>query len=106
MHLMVSWTAVLAAALSAFLVGGLWYGPLFGRLWQREAGLSDAAMQRGNMPMIFGLSFVLNIVAAVPFAIFIGPKPGLVRAVEAGAAVGFGLVATAICSPGAVCSWG
>ena len=94
MHLMVSWTAVLAAALSGLLVGGLWYGPLFGRLWQREAGLSDAAMRRGNMPMIFGLPFVLNIVAAVPFAIFIGPKPGLVRAVEAGAAVGFGLVAT------------
>ena len=94
MHLTVSWLAVLAAALSAFAVGGLWYGPMFGRRWQREAGLGDADMKRGSMPLIFGASFLLNIVAAVPFAAFLGPKPGVLRAVETGAGVGFGLVAT------------
>jgi hypothetical protein len=51
-------------------------------------------MKRGRMPVIFGVSFLLNIVAAGLFAVFIGPKPGLLRAVEAGAAIGFGLVAT------------
>lgn len=94
MHLAISWFGVFVAALSSFLVGGLWYGPLFGKRWQREAGLSDADMARGKMVLIFGGSFLLNLVAAGLFAVFIGPKPGLVRAVEAGGAIGLGLVAS------------
>lgn len=94
MHLTISWLGVLLAALSSFLVGGIWYGPLFGKRWQIEAGLSDEDMKRGKLPVIFGVSFLLNIVAAGLFAVFIGPKPGLLRAVEAGAAIGLGLVAT------------
>ena len=36
----VNWLAVLAAAISAFLLGGLWYSPaLFQKTWQRAAGL-------------------------------------------------------------------
>jgi hypothetical protein len=34
-----NWFAVLAAALSAFALGGLWYGPLFKKAWCREAGV-------------------------------------------------------------------
>lgn len=94
MHLAISWFGVFVAALSSFLVGGLWYGPLFGKRWQREAGLSDADMARGKMVLILGGSFLLNLVAAGLFAVFIGPKPGLVRAVEAGGAIGLGLVAS------------
>ena len=33
--------AILIAAVAGFMVGGLWYGPLFGKTWQREIGLSD-----------------------------------------------------------------
>ena len=33
------WLPSLIAALSAFVLGGLWYSPLlFGKAWQREAG--------------------------------------------------------------------
>ena len=34
----VNWLAVIAAALSMFVIGGLWYGPLFAKPWQRAAG--------------------------------------------------------------------
>jgi len=94
MHLSISWLGVFLAALSSFLVGGLWYGPLFGKRWQIEAGLSDEDMKRGKLAIIFGGSFLLNLVAAGLFAIFMGPNPGLLRAVEAGAAIGLGLVAS------------
>ena len=33
-----NWLAIVAAAVSAFLLGGLWYGPLFKNAWCREAG--------------------------------------------------------------------
>ena len=48
----VHWLAILVAAVSGFLVGGLWYGPIFGKAWQAARGLSDDAMKNANMPMI------------------------------------------------------
>ena len=60
----IHWIAILVAAVTGFGVGGIWYGPLFGKAWQAERGLSDEAMKTGNMPLIFGLTFLLNLVAA------------------------------------------
>lgn len=60
----IHWVAILVAAVSGFMIGGIWYGPLFGKAWQAERGLSDETMKNGNMPLIFGLTFVLNLVAA------------------------------------------
>ena len=45
--------AVIVAGIASFILGGLWYSPmLFGKAWQREAGLSDEQLARGNMAMI------------------------------------------------------
>lgn len=60
----VNYLAVLLAALSGFLVGGLWYGPLFGKAWQREHGLSDAALAASNKARIFGLGFLCLLIIA------------------------------------------
>ena len=41
--------AVLAAAASGFVLGGLWYSPaLFGKAWQREIGLSEAQPEHNS----------------------------------------------------------
>ena len=40
----VNWIAVIAAAVSAFVMGGLWYGPLFGKKWMALVGLSISRM--------------------------------------------------------------
>mgnify|MGYP006331765233 CR=1 FL=1 len=57
--------AILIAAASGFLVGGLWYGPLFGKAWQRAIGLSDAELQSGNMLKTYGLTFAFSVLSAV-----------------------------------------
>ena len=44
----VNWLAVIAAALSSFVLGGVWYSALFAKVWQREAGLSDEQAAGGN----------------------------------------------------------
>ncbi len=49
--------AVLTAAVSAFIVGGIWYGPLFGKAWMREFNITDADMANRNMPKVFGLAW-------------------------------------------------
>ncbi len=57
--------AILIAAASGFLVGGIWYGPLFGKAWQHAIGLSDADVQSPNMVKIFGLTFLFSLLSAV-----------------------------------------
>lgn len=59
-----TYTEWLVAALAGFLIGGLWYGPLFGKAWQRESGLSDERIASSNMALIFGTTFLLNLIAS------------------------------------------
>jgi len=68
----INWIAVVAAALSSFLLGGVWYSALFAKAWQSAAGLSDAQIKSGNMGLIFGGSFVLALIASASFAVFLG----------------------------------
>ena len=67
--------AVIAAALSMFVIGGVWYGPFFARPWQQAAGLSDEQLKAGNMPLIFGLAFVLSLIMAANLAFFVNGLP-------------------------------
>lgn len=81
--------AVLAATLLSFVAGGLWYSPLlFAKPWQREVGLSDEQLASGNMLRIFGLALVASFVAAVVFAMFLGPRPPVGLGLGAGFAAG------------------
>lgn len=91
-----NWIAVFLAALSAFLLGGLWYGPLFGKPWQKLMGLSDEAVAQSNMALIFGGSFVLSLIAAAFFAMFLGRDADLLFAVGIGAGAGLLWVAATL----------
>jgi len=85
--------AVLVAAASAFLLGGIWYGPLFKNTWCREAGV-DPDKPNGHPAAVFGGAFVMSLVAAAVFAVFLGAAPPPGSSVCAGVAVGLGWVAT------------
>lgn len=91
----VSWLAVLAAVVAAFMLGYVWYGPLFGKAWQRMIGLTDEQMRNANMPMIFGTAFLLQAVAIIVLATFIGPDPTVGTGAFYGFLVGAAWVATA-----------
>lgn len=65
-------SAIFVAALSSFVVGGLWYSPLlFGRLWMRVNHLTDAQLRQGSKLPIFGLSFIFALVMATNLAFFL-----------------------------------
>ena len=69
----INYWAVLVAAISSFVVGGLWYAPfLFGKAWQAAAGLSDEKIKNASMGKTFGLSFVLSVMIAYGMAMFFG----------------------------------
>lgn len=87
--------AVLVAALSTFLIGGFWYSPAaFGKVWMRENGFTEESLKKSNMIKIFGLSFVLALIAAVNLAMFMGPEDKIEMGALWGFLAGFGWVAT------------
>ena len=69
----ISFLAVGLAALSMFLIGGVWYSALFPKAWQRAAGVSDEALRSGAARVFIG-SFVLAVVIAGSLAAFIGSE--------------------------------
>ncbi|SMO90514.1 DUF1761 domain-containing protein [Fodinibius sediminis] len=67
----INFFAVVTATLSTFAVGWLWYGPLFGQLWMKTVGLTEAELAEANMLKIFGLAFIFELIMAVNLAIFL-----------------------------------
>jgi hypothetical protein len=57
--------AILVAAASGFMLGGIWYGPVFGKIWQREVGLSDDQVKAINPVKVYGLMFSFSLLSAL-----------------------------------------
>lgn len=89
---------IVGAALVGFLIGGLWYGPLFGKAWQRLSDLSDETIKSANMLAVFGGTFALNLLAAVMLAHMYSAagNPALRISTQMGFGIGFFFVATSI----------
>ena len=94
----INFLAVVAAALSTFVLGGLWYSPLlFGRAWMRANGFTEQQVRGFNKLRAFGGSFVLALVMSANLAMFLAdPKTTLSWGMTAGALAGAGWVACAI----------
>lgn len=94
----INYLAVLVAALSTFILGGLWYSPmLFGKTWMRVNNFSDADLLTFSKARMFGWSFVFSLVMALNLAMFLaGPTTNVTWGMAAGALAGLGWVAMAI----------
>ena len=82
----INYLAVIVAALSGFTVGAIWYGPLFGKQWMLVSGVQNN-QPRMNVPGMYGLTFVLSLVAAVVLELVIHKMHA--RGVIAGVRIGF-----------------
>ncbi len=87
-----NWLAVIAAAVSAFVLGGLWYGPLFKNVWCREAGIDPAAAPP-HQARIFALAFVCSLLSALMFELFLPHTATASQGASVGFVVGFFFVA-------------
>ena len=90
----VNWIAVGLCAVSSLVLGAIGESPaLYARQWQTAAGLSEEQASSGNMGVIFGTAFLLSLVAAAVFAMFLGKEMSLGAATAAGFAAGLCWVA-------------
>ena len=94
----VNWIEIIGAALVGFLIGGLWYGPLFGKAWQRLSDLSDEQIKSANMVLVFGSTFALNLLSSLMLAHMFSAagNPGLRIGTQMGFGIGFFFVATSV----------
>jgi len=94
----INYAAVVTAAVSTFVIGGLWYSPaMFHRAWMSANGFTEADLARGSAARIFGAAFVLSLLMAANLAAFLsGPDTTLAWGTAAGALTGLGWVAPAI----------
>lgn len=87
--------AVLVASLAGFVLGGLWYGPLFGKAWMAEHGFTEASLKEGFSPArMYGTAFVAGAIGAYALAWLLGPDAGLVTGATRGLVLGAAFVAT------------
>lgn len=73
----INYWAILVSALSSMVIGSLWYGPLFGRIWMEGMGwpvndkaAMDKMMEEGKkqMPLLYGQQLVLSAIMAFVFS--------------------------------------
>lgn len=81
-----NWIAVMTAAFSTFMVGGIWYTAL-DKAWSKASGLTPELLKSRNMLLVFGLSLFLSLIMALNLALFIGkngPEFGLIAGLLTG----------------------
>jgi len=93
----VNYLAVLVAAVAVYVLRTLWYSPAFlGKLWITASGLTEETAKEGNPGLIFGVSFLLELVAAFVLAMFIGTEATVSSGLQTGFLAGLFWVSTAL----------
>lgn len=92
----VNYLAVLLAALSSFVLGGLWYSVLFGRKWMVLTGQSEETLKAGNPAVIFGFGFLTSLVSAFVFAMLMRHVTDIEDGASFGFAMGLGIVTASL----------
>ena len=100
-----NWLAILVTTLVSFALGGLWYGPLFGKAWLVAVEKTPDQLPSGATPFV--ISFFTALVTSIVFAALIAslgitsPAQGALL----GLIIGLGFIAASAASDGAFCNW-
>ncbi len=92
----VNFVAVLVAALTGFVIGGLWYGPVFGKAWMRHSGMTYERGKQQNKLVVFGLAYVLNVIIGTGLAMLLVDRAGWEIGLHTGVMAGLFFIAPAL----------
>ena len=101
-----NWWAIIVATAVAFALGGLWYGPLFGKAWLAAIGKTEDDITPSAEP------FIVSAVAALVTCIVVAAlmrmldMTGIASGLAFGFFTGVGFIATSMASDTAFCRWG
>ena len=97
----INWIAVALGAVFSMILGTLWYGPLFGKLWMRL--INKKAEELESNPAMYVITFITAFIGSFVLAILVNSLGitswywGLVAGAVVWLGIGFtGLVSTSI----------
>ncbi|MBI3632726.1 MAG: DUF1761 domain-containing protein [Candidatus Vogelbacteria bacterium] len=65
MNYIINYWGVLASAVASMVIGSIWYGPLFGKLFMREMGMDKwTSEQQDAMKKSMGISYLGQFIAS------------------------------------------
>ena len=65
----INWLAVVVAAVTGFVVGAIWFGPLFGKAWMQA--MDRKPEELGHPAKAMGLTAVTTLITAIALAWFL-----------------------------------
>lgn len=68
----VNWLAVLVATLAAMVIGFLWYGPIFGKIWLGAMGKTQEEIAQAGSNLAIPISVVTAAMTALALAVVMG----------------------------------
>ena len=73
-EVVVNYVAVVVAAIAGMVLGAIWHGPLFGKVWMKAAGKTqkDIDASKKDMPKLYAITFVGSLISAYVLAVLIG----------------------------------
>ena len=75
-----NFVAIIVASVVQFVIGAVWYMPLFGKLWAKIHGFNELSpeaqkeSQKGMAPLLFA-QFIVTVVTTVVLAMFLPVLP-------------------------------
>jgi hypothetical protein len=98
--------AILVATVAGFMLGGIWYGPLFGKQWLAAIGKKPEDL--GNPAPAFAITFFCALVTALLIALLVNSLPKVDTVLDGvilGLWIGVAAIAAAMSSDYAFCRW-
>lgn len=66
-----NYIAITLSAVVYFVLGSVWFGPLFGKSWLKLAGLSLTEEDKKNALFMFAITFILDFIITFSVALII-----------------------------------
>lgn len=95
----INWLAILVASVVNMVIGAVWYGPIFGKIWMKLNNYTEEEMKGINPGPLYAKSFLATVVTYVVLAMLINAMAsmgamGMMEGVKAGFMVWLGFVTT------------
>lgn len=78
----VNWIAILVCGIVSMVVGSIWYGPIFGKTWQKHFHFTKEEQEKGvkDMPKTYAQMFVGSLITTFVLAVVISmaPQPSVI----------------------------
>jgi hypothetical protein len=80
------WWSLPLCVILAFVIGGVWYGPLFQKAWMADTGMTDE--KRGPPIKVFGGAALHALIGALALSLLLDRASGLTTHFSGGLLIG------------------